>query len=113
MAIISRENCTNLSWVLQMCFRDGLHLNGPLLTGQGPLLSAMLQLRHLKLTSKECGFPGPPSSRKGARARLQKNTTLLSSIITNNSSFQLGHAEIQRIRMDFQTFIKNLHIAYH
>lgn len=72
----------------------------------------MFQLRHLKFTNKECGFPDPSSSCKGTRTRLQKNTTLFSNIITNNSNFQFDHAEIQRIRLDFQTFIKNLHMVY-
>jgi hypothetical protein len=59
----------------------------------------MFKLRHLKFTKKLAGIE------KG-------NHAPFSELITNGAEFQFDLLDIERIRNEYQTFIKKLHRVY-
>jgi len=68
----------------------------------------MFKLRHFEFTNDEAGFrKGSDSNHAGNRRHLP-----FSKLITNGEEFNFDCDDIHRIRIEYQTLIKNLHPLY-
>jgi hypothetical protein len=75
----------------------------------------MFKLRHLKFTNKEAGIEkGSDSTPTGNRLNRRKTrrNEPFSKLITNGEEFDFNCNDIRRIRIEYQTFIRNLHPLY-
>jgi len=74
----------------------------------------MFKLRHLKFTNKEAGIEKESDSTPTGNRRRQntRRNEPFSKLITNGEEFDFNCIDIHRIRIEYQTFIRNLHPLY-
>merc|ERR1712166_1221027 len=76
----------------------------------------MFKLRHLKFTNKEAGIEKGsdliPTGNRFTRSTKTRRNGPFSKLITNGKGFDFNCADIRRIRIGYQTFIRNLHPLY-
>jgi hypothetical protein len=74
---------------------------------------AMFQLRHLKFSRRDAGLEKMDNERKTSRRqRNAPRSQAFSDLITNGKEFDFNVEDIQRIRNEFKTLIRNLHPMY-
>ena len=77
---------------------------------------AMFKLRHLEFTNKEAGIEkgsdSIPTGHRFTRRTSTRRNGPFSRLITNGEDFDFNCADIRRIRIGYQTFIRNLHPLY-
>ena len=76
----------------------------------------MFKLRHLKFTNKEAGIEkgsdSIPTGHRFTRRTITRRNGPFSRLITNGEDFDFNCRDIRRIRIEYQTFIRNLHPLY-
>jgi hypothetical protein len=73
----------------------------------------MFQLRHVKFTYGDAGLDNMNyEQRPTRRQRDARRSQVFSDLITNGQEFDFGVDDIQRIRREFQSLIRNLHPLY-
>jgi hypothetical protein len=72
----------------------------------------MFQLRHLKFSRRDAGLEKDDEQRSSRRQRNAPRSEPFSDLITNGNEFDFNVEDIQRIRSEFKTLIRNLHPMY-
>jgi Ulp1 family protease len=73
----------------------------------------MFKLRHFEFTNDEAGFrKGSDSNHTCNRRHITRRNLPLSNLITNGGEFNFDCGDIHRIRIEYQTLIKNLYPLY-